>query len=358
MMKTANEKLLDKLIGHEVDLQHLSNAQVVAIIKILNSKDAELRAALIAAIDNLGPNLSAASVDAALSTVLRLNQSTFTDIRQALDQANDGLISYEIAFQQGALQAVIPSVVQESFPIAAAQFSQVKAIAQARPFQGRLLREWMSGIEASRAASVRDAVRAGVVEGRTTAEIVRNIMGTRAENYADGILQKSRREIEAVVRSSVSSTVEAASDKAYEANSDIISHVEWISTLDTRTSTTCRIRDRLPYTLGTYLPIGHKIPWLAGPGRIHWCCRSTKLPILKSASKLGFSDGATRASMDGQVPQSTNYAQWLTRQSAARQDEILGPERGKLLRQEKLKLDDFYNDKGVFFTLEQLRERL
>lgn len=221
-----------------------------------------------------------------------------------------------------------------------------------------MLREWISGIEASRAASVRDAVRAGVVEGRTTAEIVRNIMGTRAENYADGILQKSRREIEAVVRSAVSSTAEAASDKAYEANSDIIGHVEWISTLDTRTSTTCRIRDRLPYTLGTYLPIGHKIPWLAGPGRIHWCCRSTKLPILKSASKLGFSDGATRASMDGQVPQSTNYAQWLTRQSAARQDEILGPERGKLLRQEKLKLDDFYNDRGKFLTLDQLRERL
>ena len=357
-MKTANEKLLDKLIGHEVDLQHLSNAQVVAIIKILNSKDADLRASLIAAIDNLGPNLSAASVDAALSTVLRLNQSTFVDIRQAIDQAADGVISYEIAFQQGALQAVIPAVVQESLPIAAAQFSQVKAIAQARPFQGRLLREWLDGIEASRAASVRDAVRAGVVEGRTTAEIVRNIMGTRAEKYADGILQKSRREIEAVVRSAVSSTAEAASDKAFEANSDIISHVEWISTLDTRTSTTCRIRDRLPYTLGTYLPIGHKIPWLAGPGRIHWCCRSTKLPILKSAISLGVRDEATRASMDGQVPQSTNYAKWLGQQSAARQDEILGPERGKLLRQEKLTLDDFYNDRGKFLTLDQLRERL
>ncbi|AZD07560.1 NAD+--asparagine ADP-ribosyltransferase [Pseudomonas chlororaphis] len=357
-MKTANEKLLDKLIGHEVDLSYLSNAQVVAIIKILNSKDADLRAALIEAIDSLGTNLSAPSVDVALSAVLRLNQSTFVEIRQALDQATDGLIGYEIAFQQGALQAVIPAVVQEALPIAAAQFSQVKALAQARPFQGRLLREWMAGIEVNRAAAVRDAVRAGVVEGRTTAEIVRNIMGTRAERYADGILQKSRREIEAVVRSAISSTAEAASDKAFEANSDIISHVEWMSTLDTRTSTTCRIRDRLPYTLGTYLPIGHKIPWLAGPGRIHWCCRSTKLPILKSASKLGFSDGATRASMDGQVPQSTTYAQWLGRQSAARQDEILGPERGKLLRQDKLKLDDFYNDKGKFLTLEELRERM
>ena len=164
--------------------------------------------------------------------------------------------------------------------------------------------------------------------------------------------------MEAVVRSAVSSTAEAASDKAFEANSDIISHVEWLSTLDSRTSTTCRIRDRLPYTLGTYQPIGHKVPWLAGPGRIHFCCRSTKLPILKSALALGISDAATRASMDGQVPQQTTYAQWLARQPASRQDEILGPERGKLLRQDRLKLQDFYNDKGKFLTLDELRERL
>lgn len=357
-MKTANEKLLDELIGHEVDLSRLSNSQVVAIIKILNSKDAELRASLIEAIDSLGADLSASSVDAALSSVLRLNQATFLEIRQALDLATDGLISYEIAFQQGVLQAVIPALVQEAFPVAAAQFSQVKAITQARPFQGRLLREWMDGIEASRAAAVRDAVRAGVVEGRTTADIVRTVMGTRAQNYADGILQKLRREVEAVVRSAISHTAETASDAAYEANSDIISHVEWLSTLDTRTSTDCRIRDRLPYTLGSYRPIGHKVPWLAGPGRIHFCCRSTKLPILKSASRLGFSDSATRASMDGQVPQLTTYAEWLSLQSAARQDEILGPERGKLMRQGKLNLNDFYNDKGKFLTLDELRERL
>ena len=57
------------------------------------------------------------------------------------------------------------------------------------------------------------------------------------------------------------------------------------------------------------------------------------------------------------MPQLTTYAEWLSRQSAARQDEILGPERGKLMRQDKLKLYDFYNDKGKFLTLDKLRER-
>lgn len=357
-MKTANEKLLDELIGHEVDLSRLSNSQVVAIIKVLNSADPELRAALVVALESLDPGASVAAIDAALAPVLRINQSTFLNLQQALAGMVDGVASYEIAYQAGVLRSVVPQLVQEKFPIAVAEFSQVRAIALARPFQGRLLSEWMAGIEADRAASIRDAVRSGVLEGRTTPEIVRQIMGTKAQKYADGILHKSRREVEAVVRSAVSSTAETASDKAFEANSDIISHVEWLSTLDNRTSPTCRIRDRLPYTLGSYRPIGHKVPWLAGPGRIHFCCRSTKLPILKSALALGISDAATRASMDGQVPQQTTYAQWLARQPAARQDEILGPERGKLLRQEKLKLQDFYNDKGKFLTLDELRERL
>lgn len=357
-MKTANEKLLDELIGHEVDLSRLSNSQVVTIIKVLNSKDADLRAALIEAIGKLGADLSAAAVDMALSKVLRINQQTFVEIRLAMDQMTDGLTNYELAFQQSALRAVLPALVQKAHPVVSPAFSAVKAIVQARPFQGRLLREWIAGIESSRAAAVRDAVRAGVVEGRTTAEIVRTVMGTRPERYANGSLQKSRRDVEAVVRSAVSHTAETASDAAYEANSDIISHVEWLSTLDNHTSSDCRIRDRLPYTLGTYKPIGHKIPWLAGPGRIHFCCRSSKVPALKSAKALGFNDGATRASMDGQVPEATTYAEWLSKQSAPRQDEILGPERARLMREGGLKLSAFYNDKGKFLTLEELRERL
>lgn len=357
-MKTANEKLMDELIGHEVDLAGLSNSQVVAIIRILNSSDPELRAALIEALGNLGADASVATIDAGLAPVMRINQSTFVNVQQALSGVVDGVASYEIAFQTSALTSAIPELVQERFPIAVTEFSQVRAITLARPFQGRLLREWMSGIESDRAASIRSAVRSGVIEGRTTPEIVRQIMGTKAEKYADGILQKPRREVEAVVRSAVSSTAETASDKVFEANSDIISHVEWLSTLDNRTTTTCRIRDRLPYTLGTYHPIGHKIPWLSGPGRIHFCCRSTKLPILKSAKTLGISDAATRASMDGQVPQQTTYGEWLKRQSAARQDEILGPERGRMMRQGNLQLEDFYNDRGKFLTLDELRQRL
>lgn len=354
----ANELLRDAMLGHAIDLAHYSNAQVRAIIKILNGHDADLKARLIEAMENVGTVLTVDAINQVLSAVLQVNVAAFLEVNEALSRSLDDLLAYELSFQQVTLQAALPPVVQVQFPVVQIEFSAAKAIAQARPFQGRLLREWMAGIEADRAARIRDAIRSGVVEGRTTSDIVKQIIGRKSESFEDGLLQRTRRDVETIVRSAIGHTAETVSDAAYEANSDIISHVQWLSTLDSKTSSICRIRDQLPYTLKTHKPIGHKIPWLAGPGRIHMCCRSTKFPVLKSAAALRFDDGATRASMDGQVPASTTYAEWLGKQPAGRQDQILGPTRAQMMREGGLKLDAFYNDKGKLLTLDELRERL
>lgn len=355
---SINQQLRDAMLGHAIDLTHYSNAQARTIITILNGRDAELKSRLIDAMENVGTVLTVEVMNQVLSAVLQVNATAFLEVNEALNRNLDDLLVYELSFQQALVESVLPRAVQVQFPVVSVAFSSAKAIVQARPFQGRLLKEWMAGIEADRAARIRDAIRSGVVEGRTTSDIVKQIVGRKSENFEDGLLQRSRRDVETIVRSAIGHTAETASDAAYEANSDIISHVQWLSTLDNKTSSTCRIRDQLPYTLKTYKPIGHKIPWLAGPGRIHMCCRSTKFPVLKSAAALGFDDGATRASMNGQVPASTTYAEWLSKQSAGRQDQILGVTRAQMMREGGLKLDAFYNDKGKLLTLEQLRERL
>jgi hypothetical protein len=61
--------------------------------------------------------------------------------------------------------------------------------------------------------------------------------------------------------------------------------------------------------------------------------------------------------MDGEIPADMSYGDWLAKQSAARQDEILGPTRGALFRRGGLKLDQFANAKGRWLTLEELRQR-
>jgi hypothetical protein len=48
--------------------------------------------------------------------------------------------------------------------------------------------------------------------------------------------------------------------------------------------------------------------------------------------------------MNGQVPASLTYPQWLKQQSASVQDDVLGATRGRLFRTGHLKIDQFVNN--------------
>ncbi|MBW0236341.1 hypothetical protein [Pseudomonas sp. D1HM] len=360
-MPTVNEALQAAAIGHAIDLLHLSNAEVRKIIALLNSADAELRAQLILAIASLGvESFTVTHMNSVLVSVLETNKSIYAAIQETMVESVIDLAKYEIGYQKALFTEVIPQQVRVTVSLGSVTLDQTRQIAMSRPFQGKLLKEWLDNLEVNRAARIRDGVRMGMVEGQTTEQIVRRVMGIKSEGYADGLLNRSRQDIESVVRTAISHTAQGARDAFYRANDDLIAEVSWLSTLDNKTSVDCRLRDRLRYTNDTHEPVGHKVPWKAGPGRIHWCCRSTSTPILKGYEELRLSKGlpeSTRASMDGQVPKSTTYGEWLIEQSAARQDQILGPNRGKLLREGGLTHDQFYNDRGKFLTLDQLRER-
>lgn len=361
-MATVNEQLQSASIGHAVDLQHLSNAEVRKIMALLNRADEDLRTRLLAAVGRMGTErFTVKHMNTVLASVIELNKKVYAQAGEALKESVDELAAYEIGYQQTLFTATLPAQVLTVVPLVKVDLAQVQQIASSRPFQGKLLGEWMDDLEVGRAARIRDAIRIGMVSGQTTDQIVRGIMGIKSEGYADGLLNRSRNDIDAMLRTAISHTAQGARDAFYQANSDLISEVQWLSTLDGRTSAPCRLRDGLHYTADTHQPIGHKVPWLAGPGRIHWRCRSSSTPIVKAWEELGLSKSdipeGTRASMDGQVPESTSYGDWIKGQSAKRQDEVLGPARGKLMREGGLTLDKFYNDQGRTLTLEQLRER-
>ncbi|AVH38068.1 hypothetical protein AL532_17840 [Pseudomonas monteilii] len=361
-MATVNERFQSASISHAIDLQHFSNAEVRKIMALLNRVDEDLRARLLAAIGRMEVDrFTVKHMNAVLAAVLELNKHVYEQAGETLKESVDELASYEIGYQQALFTATLPAQVLTVVPLVKVDLAQVRQIASSRPFQGKLLGEWMADLEAGRAARIRDAIRIGMVEGLTADQIVRRIMGIRSEGYADGLLNRSRSDIEAMVRTAISHTAQSARDAFYQANSDLISGVVWLSTLDGRTSAPCRLRDGLRYSADTHRPIGHQVPWLSGPGRLHWCCRSSSTPIIKAWEELGLSKAdipeGTRASMDGQIPESTSYGDWIKGQSAARQNQVLGPTRGKLMREGGLTLDRFYNDRGRLLTLDQLREQ-
>lgn len=358
-MATVNETLQDEYIAHAESLQKYSLGVVRRIIALLNRADADLSAALIQALERMpAESFTVERMELLLGSVRSLNAQAYAAVQAELTKDLAEFAAYEAGWQMNLFARALPGSVKVSVPLVQVTADQVYAAAMSRPFQGRLLREWASKVEADRMVAVRNAIRTGYVEGKTTADIVRSIRGSRANSYADGFLQRPRKDLEAVVRTAISHTASTARAEFNKANADLIKADKWTATLDTKTSPQCRIRDQKQYTAIDHKPIGHKIPWLAGPGKIHWNCRSVSTPVTKSWRELGIPidemSPGERASMDGQVPADTTYSEWLSRQSAARQERVLGPMRYRLLQEGKISMDELYTPTGEFRTIDQL----
>ena len=361
-MPSVNEVMLDRSVDRAVDLAHYQRGVILRMISILNRSDARLSAQLSEALMRLDrESFTVERLEALLTAVRETNRLAYEAVFSELRPELQALAELETQAQASAWRSAVPVAVQARFPIAGLSWEAVYAAALSRPFQGRLLSGWAANVEASRMAMIRQAVRQGYVEGQTTADIIKAIRGTKALNYADGLLNRPRRELAAVVQTALSHISQTARQAMTDANAELVKAVQWVSTLDGRTSPMCRIRDGLKYTTD-HKPIGHKVPWGDGPGRLHFNCRSVSVPVLKSWKDLGIDADdlpeGTRASMDGQVPADMTFAQWFAKQSSARQDEIVGRSRGLLFRQGRLSFDRFYDDKGRYLTLDQLRERV
>lgn len=359
-MVSVNDLILSEAIRHMEALQRYDNGVVARIIALLNRSDRRLMAELAARLENMDAgSFTMQRLESLLTSIWSLNSEAYAQIGRELTEELKQFVPYEVSYQEQMLKTHVPVGVH----VAAVSAEQVYAAALSRPFQGVLLRDVWKDLDASKMRSVRRAIAQGFVEGKTTDQIIREIRGTRASGYADGLIQKDRRDVEAVVRTALGHTAGVAQDNVMEANADLIKAAMWSSTLDLRTSPMCRIRDRLLYTPDTHKPVGHKVPWLGGPGRLHWRCRSGQVPVLKSYKELGIDlpdvevSGRTRASMDGQVPKETSYADWLQSQSFARQMDVLGETRARLMRDGKLGLDAMYDSKGRYLTLDDLRQR-
>lgn len=345
---TANETLFDNGVGHAVDLEIYSNSVVRRVIAILNRVEPDL----IAQIADARARLSAESftverLDQLLQSARLINSQAYRQVYTLMESEMRELTDYEGGFQAQQLTLVQP------LQVALINSGEVAAAALSRPFQGRLLREWVSGLEAESARALRDAVRIGYIEGETTEQIVRRIRGTRSVRYTDGILEIQRRHAKTVVITAVAHTASYARDALFEENADIVKGVRYTATLDMRTTVLCASRDGNLYLTGKPKP---SIP-------AHMRCRSVYVPVTKSFAELGLDGedvlpaGMTRSSLDGYVPQTTTYQKWLERQSIERQNEVLGETKAKLFREGNLPLTRFIARDGHEYTLDELRAR-
>lgn len=340
---SINDDIADRLTSHQIGLQRLSNATVRKIIALLNRSDAKIFERLLR--DDIS-DLSRKRQEALLSDIRRIVSSVYEDATGALQIDLEGLAEYEVEYQKDLFTEVLPIRWNVVTPSA----DQIIAAVNSRPFQGKIMKDWLQDLSDGAFKRLRDTIRMGIVEGRTTDQLVRDIRGTKAQGYKDGVLQVNRRHAETVVRTAVNHTANAARNRLYQRNESLIKGVQWLSTLDGRTSAVCRARDGKVYPVDS----GPRPP-------AHPNCRSSTVPVLKSWREIGVDlDDApvgTRASMNGQVAADLSYGDWLKKQPVAFQNEVLGETKAILFRKGELPIDRFVNRMGDELTLDELRTK-
>jgi hypothetical protein len=199
-----------------------------------------------------------------------LNAQAYAALYDGMTDELKAYVEYEGQFQYDLYKHVVPV----DFSIGAIVPAQVYAAAVAQPMQGRLLKDWAAGPGQSRLQRIKDTIAVGYT-GQDNGGYHPRDSRHQALNYADGLLDTSRRAIEPVVRTALGHTAQITRSQFFKENSDILGDEVWISTLDGKTSE-CRARDHLHYTPVEHKPVGHSVPYGAGPGRLHWQCRSRR----------------------------------------------------------------------------------
>lgn len=249
---------------------------------------------------------------------------------------------YEFTFNSKLLGRIVKASVKLAEPspemIAAAVLADPLELAVGSRRQAINIAGALSQFGNKKTADILSEIAIGSSLGETQRQIVRRLTSLGVSH---------EEQVGSLVRTVTNHVASSARAETLKQNEDILKGHRWISTLDSRTTPVCRARDRKVYPLD-----GPKPP-------AHWGCRSSIVPVLKDEYQREI-PGSTRPSVgpDGveQVSSKTSYGDWLARQPASFQKEVLGPARYKLFIKGDLTLDRFVDDNGKEYTLDQLKD--
>ena len=336
----VSDKLLDLTIIRQLLLERVIAGQSAALNKQLDSIAAALQKQLKGKelTEYQGKRLDKAIAE--LKDIVTVKEPDLSD----LTAAEAGF--FRDAMVNVGIDAVLP-------PVAA-----LEGIAQSSLIQGATIGDWFARLNDSARFDIERVVKNGVLLGQTNAQIAKELIGIGDKGGQP--IAKARRDAMAITRTAVQTVANDTRVASLEANANIIKAVQWVSTLDSRTSEICVVRSGKTWTYPEFKPIGHKIPWNGGPPA-HWNCRSTFIPVTKSFAELTGGkikdtiEPATRASMDGQVAADLTFDQFLKNKPPEFADKMLGKGRAELWRSGKITLNQLLDQRGNPLTLAQLK---
>jgi len=382
---SVNEELFNALVRHQVYLMRLSKGVRMKIAALLDATEADIAEKIKARLSGVKVGLQSPGDARRLQTLLRIVRNIRVKawekvdevwVKELVDIAKAEAVSFD-----ATVKTVVPVQLTTVLPPA----RTLKALVTSNPFEGRTLRDWAKSIQAEDLRRIEGAIRVGVLQGQTTQQIASRVVGSARLAGVDGVTEITRRNAEAITRTAINHVANAARAEVMNENSDLFEEELFVATLDARTTAVCMSNDGKKFKRGT----GPRPP-------LHFNCRSLRVPVIlpdslgerpaKASTEQGllrefaekrkldrvtkradlphgtkgaFDDFARKRvrELTGRVPGSTSYQQWLEKQSAAFQDDVLGKTKGKLFRKGGLKLDKFVNKNGDELSLRELAKR-
>jgi SPP1 gp7 family putative phage head morphogenesis protein len=358
---TSNTAIRDDLIVHQIQILRFTRSFSNGMVSLLNRAEPELRSRLNARLERiaaLGWDPGPATTKRMIRTsklIADINRPTFKDINTLVRRELVGLSIAETRFISELVVDNLPVIFDPALPSP----RDLRGIVFARPIDKRILRDWLGTYELGDRRRMMDQIRQGLVFGDTPTQISRRIFGTRALGGTDGVREITRRGAQTLAQTATAAITNGVRSEFFQANKRIIRREQYVATLDSRTTPICQSLDGQVFKVGE----GPHPP-------IHINCRSIRVPVIdgrklgrRPANRAterqlrGLRGPARRRAVEklvGTVPGTTNYTDFLNRSSAAFQDDVLGPARGRLFRSGGLTLDRFVDNSGTRLTLRQL----
>ena len=384
-MPTSNELLQDALIRHQTFLIRYAGNVRNRMLSVLDRTEEDLSDKIRSRLANnkgLTGSVELRRLNSLMESIQRIRNPAWEKANEIMKEEMVSLSLAESVSLQGIVELVLPVEITTSMPTA----RMLRSIALARPFQGQILADWAASMEADDLRRIHNAIQLGMTAGEDMATIARRVTGTMSMDFADGVTQMTRHQVQAITRTAVQHVANHSRTAWLLENSDIVTEERFVATLDSRTTPICRAND------GKQFPLGK------GPvPPLHYQCRSLRIaalngvlagdrpakPFVERELLSEWSDKnnlqikvktrddllrGTRGDYDkwkrgriremvGPVPATTTYDSWMRTQSRAFQEDTLGIAKAKLFREGGLKLDKFVDRNGGELTLEQLAKR-
>jgi SPP1 gp7 family putative phage head morphogenesis protein len=312
---SINQALYDRLLAHNIVTQRYSAAVISRILKRLEVANRQFRLELLEAIES-GSGVSRIDyLERLINQVESVRLAMLDSIESAINGELRTFADVAAEFQNTNL-ALISNTVNAAGGVQLRQLNsaQLYAVSYRQPWNGKLLKEGFDALKAQDLQITKEALRAGWIAGRGSAEITRELFGRISYKNDYGLLGKTRSNYQSLIRTSMQHFANQAARETSKNSLDLISRWQHLSKLDSKTSETCIALANHIYT------DFDKVRWPP----LHYRCRSTILSLVANYP----------------APATPDPDEWLAGLSGDTQDKLLGKAVAQGFRDGKITRDD------------------